>query len=133
MPYRSAGDEDELWQPGDYIVQPQDSTQPDINTLLSNMQSAITTEIKKVQYSVDSLSSRVDKLEDNVKERVLNTSVSSSSPSTDSEGSSKQRQRHIPPDISVSVSSHYSFLWYFYSRILFELFTTSYQKKSNLS
>ena len=102
MPCRSAGDDDE-WQQGDYIVPPQNSAQPDIYSLLSDMQSAITTEIKKVQSSVDSLSSRVDKLEDDVMERVLNTSVSSSSPSTDTEGSSKQRKRRISPDISVSI------------------------------
>ena len=88
MPYRNAGDDDESWQPGDYSVPPQNSPPPYIHCLLSDMQSAITTEIKKV----DSLCGRVNKLEDDVKEHMLNASVSSSSPSTDSEGLSKQRK-----------------------------------------
>ena len=105
MPYRNASDvpdDDESWQPGDYIVPPQNSPQPDIQTLLSDMQSAITTQIQKVQCSLDSLSGRVDQLEDDMKVQLLNASVSSSSPSTDSEGSLKPRTRHVPPDISVS-------------------------------
>ena len=62
VPYRNTDDEEESWQPGDYIVPRQNSPQRDIHTLLSNMQSAITTEIQKVQQSVDFLSGRVDKI-----------------------------------------------------------------------
>ena len=82
--------------------------QPDIQSLLSQMQSAINTQIQKVQMSLDSLSGWVDRLEDYTsstaeKLRLCQASLPSSSSSTDSEESSKQRKRHIAPDISVNV------------------------------
>ena len=82
--------------------------QPDIQSLLSQMQSAITTQIQKVQMLLDSLYGRVDRLEDYTSStaeqlRLCQASLHSSSSSTDSEESSKQRKRHIAPDISVSV------------------------------
>ena len=82
--------------------------QPDIQSLLSQMQTAITTQIQKVQMSLDSLSGRVDRLENDASGtaeqlRLCQASLSSSSSSTDSEGSSKKRKRHVAPDISVSI------------------------------
>ena len=62
--------------------------QPDIQSLLSQMQSAITTQIQKAQMSLDSLSGRVDRLEDYTSStaeqlRLCQASLSSSSSSTD--------------------------------------------------
>ena len=81
--------------------------QPDIQSLLSQVQSAITTQIQKVQMSLDSLFGQVDRLEDYTSStaeqlRLCQASLSSSSSSPDSEESSKQRKRRIAPDISVS-------------------------------
>jgi len=83
--------------------------QESIHSLLSEMQSAITAQIQKVQTSVDSLSNRVDQLEDDISYTVeqvqlYKTSLASlnSSSSTESEGPCKQRRRRIPPDVSVS-------------------------------
>lgn len=78
----------------------------------SLMQTAITTQIQKVQQSVDSLSDRVDHLEDDFSDtveqvRACQTSLSSFSPSSiDSEGPTKQRKHHTSPDISVSQYHH---------------------------
>ena len=82
--------------------------QPDIQSLLSQIQSAITTQIQKVQMSLDSLFGRVDRLEDCTSSteeqlRLCQASLSSSSSSTNSEESNKQRKHHIAPDISVGV------------------------------
>ena len=103
-------DGDEPWQPGEYIVTPRaEPPQPDIQALLSQMQSAISAQIQKVQTSVDNLSGRVDRLEDNMSDtaeqlQLYQASLSSSSSTTDSEDSiSRQRQRRVAPDKSVSV------------------------------
>ena len=71
------------------------------------MQSAITAQLEKVQSSVDNLSGRVDRLEDNMSETAERVQLSlSSNSSTDSEESScRQRMRRIAPDKSVSVHS----------------------------
>ena len=58
--------------------------------------------------SLDSLSGRVDRLEDYTSStaeqlRLCQASLSSSSSSTDSEESSKQRKWHIAPGILVNV------------------------------
>ena len=87
---------------------PNEPPQPDIQSLLSQMQNAITTQIQKVQMPLDSLSGHVDRLEDYTSStaeqlRLCQASLSSSSSSTDSEESSKQRKRHIAPGILVSV------------------------------
>ena len=106
----STDTDDEPWQPGEYLVPAQsEPPQPDIQSLLSQMQSAISTQIEKVQMSLDTLSGRVDHLEDNMSgtaEQLLlcQASLNSSSSSTDSEEPSKQRRRHIAPDKSVSIS-----------------------------
>ena len=62
--------------------------QPDIQSLLSQMQSSITIQIQKVQMSLDSLSGWVDRLENYtsstaVQLRLCQASLSSSSSSTD--------------------------------------------------
>jgi Mg2+ and Co2+ transporter CorA len=54
-----------LWQPGEYLVPARNEpSQQDIQSLLSQMQSAISTQIQKVQMSLDTLSGQVDHLED---------------------------------------------------------------------
>ena len=96
-------DGDESWQRGEYIVPPR--AEPDIQALLSQMQSAISAQIQKVQTSVDNLSGRVDHLQDNMSDTAeqLQASLASSS-STDSEDSvSRQRKRRVAPDKSVSM------------------------------
>ena len=74
------------------------------------MQSAITAQIQKVQASVDTLYSRVDKLENDLsataeQTRLYHTSLSSSGSSTgidtDHDESGKRRKRRVAPDISV--------------------------------
>ena len=55
--------DNEPWQLGDYLVPARNEPpQPDIQSLLSQMQNASTTQIQKVQMSLDSLSGRVDRL-----------------------------------------------------------------------
>lgn len=99
-------DGDESWQPGEYLVP--HPPQPDIQSLLSQTQSAITAQIQRVQTSVDNLSGRVDRLEDNISDtteqlQLCQASLSSSSTSTDSEEPSRQRKRRVAPDKSVSL------------------------------
>ena len=78
VPYETPDDEDDgAWQPGDYIVPPA-NPQPDIQSLFANMQSSITSQIQKVQSSLDSLSSWVDRLESDMsgtREQLLNASL----------------------------------------------------------
>lgn len=103
---RITGPVDDSCQPGEYLVP--EHPEPDIQHLLSQMQSAITTQIEKVKMSLDTLTGWVDKLESDMSGtaqqlQVCQASLSSSSSSTDSEKSNKHRKKHIAPDTSVSV------------------------------
>jgi hypothetical protein len=81
---------EDKWQPGEYLLPVRNEpSQQDIQSLLSQMQSAISTQIQKVQMSLDTLSGQVDNLVGNmsgIAEQLKFYQVSlSSSSSTDSE------------------------------------------------
>ena len=102
------------------------------------MQSAITTQIEKVQTSLNFLSGRVDRLEGNLSDTAERleqcyASVSSSS-SAESEESGRQRRKRVAPD--KSVRAHYFLTFNQYAlyniRVSSEQFIIILQWTSNL-
>lgn len=93
----------QTWQPGEFLPPSQIPLDvppplPDFHSLIMDMQQAVTTEIHKVQQSVDSLARRVDKIEQNLDE--VQTSTSSCTPS--SARSTRTRKKCTPTALSVS-------------------------------
>lgn len=105
-------DNEDTWQPGQYLVPHAEPTQPDIHSLLAQMQSAISEQIQTVQMSENALAGRMDQFEKDLTNtaeqvRFCQTPCSSVSPSsTDSDDTGKQRKRRISLDLSVSY--HYA-------------------------
>lgn len=90
----------QTWQPGEFLPPSQIPLDvppplPDFHSLIMDMQQAVTTEIHKVQQSVDSLARRVDQIEQN-----LDASTSSCTPS--SARSTRTRKKCTPTALSVS-------------------------------
>lgn len=92
------------WQRGEYIpINNPSVSQVDIQSLLVQMQSSITSEIKKIQGSTSSLTNRVLHLEETIAENVRVSSVSSTPRSSESSGGSGSgRKRCLPVALSVS-------------------------------
>ena len=107
---------EDTWQPGQYIPQSSEPSPPppppDFYSLLVQMKNSISTQIQQVQTSVDSLSGRVDKLEQKMsgaaeRIRLSETSLSSSSsPSSEPSYGVGQRKRRISTDLAVSFSTN---------------------------
>lgn len=106
----SGSPEKAVWQPGQYLPVRHENPPPtDFHTLLAQMQTAITTQVQKIQTSVDMLFGRVDQLEDvsGTMEQVclcqtLSSSGSPSSTESNGSGQGKSRKRRIAPNIYVS-------------------------------
>ena len=79
--------QDDTWQLGQYIPQSEPSeSPPDFYSLIVQMKTSITSEIQKVQSSIDTLSDRVDKLEKDFTS-TANTSHLNQTPSSTSSSS----------------------------------------------
>ena len=101
-----------FWQPGEHIPS---GTPPvptvDFQSLVSEMQSSISSELSKIQGTLSLITDRLSNLEESV---ALNTAKLSSQPScsmpvstpstssSESSGNSRKRKRHVPTEISVS-------------------------------
>lgn len=106
------------WQPGEYIPT-HSSPNPtvDFHTLLSEMQSSISSELSKMQGTLSIITNRLEKLEDGVAVNTaklsspLTRSTPHSTPSSSSCESSgggvvsRKRKRRVPTGLSVSVNS----------------------------
>ena len=104
------------WQPGEYLPRtstathsPSPNPPPDFHALIMNMQQAVTSEIHKVQLSVESLAHRVDKIENdicNINEQEhgsASASVSACTPPIQ-QSMSTARKKCTPVALSVSLT-----------------------------
>lgn len=106
---------EQCWQPGEYLPsQSPPSPAVDFHTLLSEMQSSISSELNKLHGTLSTITDRLMKLEEGV---AVNTAKLSSQPSCstphstptsscESSGgtvSSKKRKRRVPTGLSVSL------------------------------
>jgi len=114
----SVNDSPDHWQPGEYINTgvAQNQTQ-DLHSLLSSMQSSINAHLSKIDGTLSTLNTRLEKLEEGVavNSAKLNSQPTCSTPQTTPTSSScessgggigsKHRKRRLPTGLSVSAQS----------------------------